>query len=60
MKLTYRGQRYTTTSSASLDTIATDIELQFMGRMFKRRVPAAVPTKAPKRPMVYRGQSYMG
>ncbi|MBE9064271.1 DUF4278 domain-containing protein [cf. Phormidesmis sp. LEGE 11477] len=59
MQLTYLGQRYTA-SSASIDTIETNTELQFMGCPFKRRVPAAMPAQAPKHHMIYRGQSYRG
>ena len=59
MKLTHLGQRYTA-SSACTDTIETDTKLQFMGRPFKRRVPAAMPAQAPKRHMIYRGHSYVG
>ena len=59
MQLTHLGQRYTA-SSASIATIETATELKFMGRTFKRRVPAASLVQAPKRHMVYRGRAYMG
>jgi len=59
MQLTHLGQHYTA-SSTSIATIETDTELQFMGRMFKRRVPAVPPVQVSTRHMVYRGQSYTG
>ena len=60
MQLTHLGQRYTA-SSASIATIETATELQFMGRTFKRRVPAAASSvQAPKRHLVYRGRAYIG
>ena len=59
MQLTHLGQRYTA-SSTSIATIETATELKFMGRTFKRRVPAASSVQAPKRHMVYRGRAYIG
>lgn len=59
MQLTHLGQRYTA-SAAFINTIETETVLQFMGRRFKRRVPTVMPAQAPKRHMIYRGQSYRG
>ena len=58
MQLTHLGQKYTA-STTEIATIETDTELRFMGKSFKRRVPAAVPSKTPRQ-LSYRGVNYIG
>ena len=57
MKLTHRGASYIPSTQA-IETIATDIELSFLGRTFKMRAPKAVPAKAVARSLTYRGIRY--
>ena len=57
MQLTHLGQKYTA-SATEIPTIATDTELRFMGKAFKRRVPANQPPKFPNSYLTYRGVKY--
>ena len=57
MQLTHLGQKYTASVTA-VPTVATDTKLRFMGRSFKRRVPANLPPKFPNGYLTYRGVKY--
>ena len=57
MQLTHLGQKYTA-SITEIATIETDTELRFMGKSFKRRVPANQPPKFPNGRLTYRGVKY--
>lgn len=59
MKLTHLGAYYTA-STQTLETVATDTELSFLGRTFKMRAPKATPAKPTARAMTYRGIRYNG
>ena len=58
MKLTHLGASYTP-SPQTLETVETDTQLSFLGRMFKMRAPVATPVR-PTHGLTYRGIRYNG
>ena len=57
MKLTHLGASYTP-STQTVETIETDTELSFMGRLFKMRAPIAMPAQPAGHSLTYRGIRY--